>query len=143
VAVVIVERNVSKVAVRDQDALGRVASDHPSLDVHGDRCCADSDEIGIDAHDVSDEYRFAERHRVYGDSSCSSTRNRGRENSSCDVHLSEQPSAENIPVLVGIRRHGERPDGQGAARLAFGAILISFLSRSAHGGFTRLSLIGL
>src|SRR6478672_10695067 len=94
----VIQRHIGKIAVGYEDAIRLVSPDHPSLDVHGDRRLSNADQIGINAHDIAAEHRRAERHGVHGNRCSPSPREGGREDSSRDVHLSEQPPPENISV---------------------------------------------
>src|SRR6476646_766306 len=98
----IVDRDVGKIAVGHQDRICFLATQHPGLEVDGDRGPTDPNQIGVNRDHVTDEYRLAKTHGF--DRYRDRTRfcNLGREDSAADIHLAEQPAAKNIAVLVGV-----------------------------------------
>src|SRR3954454_4778325 len=83
---------------------------------------------------VTDKHRFAKIHRL----DCNRDRARfcdlGCEDAAADVHLDEQPTAENVTVRVGVSRHGQRADAEVPTRLCFR------IRRRVHMGVAHSSL---
>ena len=63
-----------------------------------------SDELAIEAHFVSDKHRLVKHHAVDGYRAPPSGALR-RETASGEIHLCEQPSAENVTVRISVGRH--------------------------------------
>ena len=84
-----------------------VPAAHPALDLHRDRRRPDLDDLGIAGHLVTDEHRAMEGHcgdrHGRGATSCTPRCRRAAR----EVHLRQQPAAENVPVRIGIGRHGD------------------------------------
>ena len=63
------------------------------------------DHFGIEAHHVADQHRLLEHERIHRDRRDASARASRRGYGARDVHLRHHPAAEDIAVLVGVRRH--------------------------------------
>src|SRR3977135_3884047 len=61
---VVVDRDIGKIAVGDQDRMRFLATQHPGFEMHGDRGLAGPDQIGMNRNDVADIHRFAKIYRV-------------------------------------------------------------------------------
>ena len=83
----------------------------PGLDVQGHRGAADADHVGVAAHDVAHEHRLMEGQGVHGDGGDAAARAGEGDRSGGDVHLRQQPAAENVARRVGVGRHGQGPHG--------------------------------
>src|SRR5579883_1574975 len=115
----LVERDVSEVALGDEDAAAPrlVAADRPGLDAHGDRGPPDADEVGVDAHHVADIDRLLEGHGVDRDGGDPALGDAVGEDAARDVHLAEHPAAEDVAVLIGVGGHRKRANREFAPRL--------------------------
>src|SRR5260221_100827 len=96
----IVDRDVSEVAVGHQYRMHLLAAQHPGLEMDGNRGLADPDQIGVNRDYVADEHRFAKIHRIDCDRHRPGLRDLGRKDAAADIHLAEQPAAENVAVRI-------------------------------------------
>src|ERR1700722_5705569 len=115
----IVDRDIGEIAVGHQDRMHLLAAQHPGLEMDRNRSLADPDQIGVHGNQIADENRLAEIHRVDSDGHRARFYGLGCKDSAADIHLAEQPAAENIAVLVGVGRHRQRADAEIAAWLDF------------------------
>src|SRR5262249_39450278 len=92
------------------------APDHPRLDMNADRGVADTNHFGVDANDIADINRLLEAHGVDGDGYRAALGDFVSEDAAGDVHLAEQPPAENIAVLIRVAGHCQHADRSLAAR---------------------------
>jgi len=65
----------------------------------------DSDEGGVAAHLIADEHRLVEHHGVDRHGRVSPSPALRRQTASGEIHLGEQPSAEDVAVWVGVGWH--------------------------------------
>jgi len=88
--------------------------------VDGDRGSADPDQRGVHGDEIADINRLAEIHGFDRHRDGAGFRDLGGENAAADIHLAEQPAAEDIAVLVGVGGHRQRADTEIANRLRLG-----------------------
>src|SRR5262249_39421322 len=115
----VVDRDVRKIAVGHQDRLDLLAPDHPGLEMHRDRGAAEAHELGVHGDEVADIDRLPEIDRVDRNRHVAGLGDLGGIHAAADVHLAQKPAAENIAVLVGVGRHGQRAGAEIADRLGF------------------------
>ena len=77
----------------------------PCLDAHRHRGAPGSHERAVAAHLVADEHRLVEDHGVDRHGGAPPSRALRRQTASGEIHLGEQPSAEDVAVWVGVGRH--------------------------------------
>lgn len=86
------------------------------MDAHGG--AAQPFHVGVAAEHVADIYGQVEGHGVDRHRRHPAARPLRGEDAAGDVHLGQQPAAEDVAAGVGVRRHRQRADLQFAPRLA-------------------------
>src|ERR1700722_10291536 len=113
----IVDRDIGEIAVGHQDRMHLLAAHDPGLDADGDRGLADPHQTGVHGNQIADEHGFSKVHRLDRHRHGARFRGLRGKDAAADIHLAEQPAAENIAILVGIGRHRQRAGTEIAARL--------------------------
>src|SRR5256885_9136110 len=75
------------------------------LDIHGDRSVADALDIDEKREQVADLHRLLEDELLYGDGGDAPARQAAGDHAARDVDLRHDPAAEDVTVLVRVRRH--------------------------------------
>ena len=85
-----------------------------------DRRAPDPHQIGVDRNEIADIDGFAKVHRLDRNGHGAGFRDLGSEHAAADIHLAQQPAAEDVAIGVGIGRHRQGADAEIAARLGLG-----------------------
>jgi len=100
------DRNIGEARLGhlDADHLARIALGI-DLNVDRDRRAADMRDRRVEAHHVAHQHRLLEHERIHGDGGHASACPPGSRYGAGDVDLRHHPAAEDVSVLIGIRRH--------------------------------------
>ena len=113
---VVVDGDEGEGRIRHLVAMMGAKPHRPGLDVNLHRGAADALHIGEHLQHVADPHRLQERHRIdrHGDDTAARPLHPG--DAAGLVHPRHHPAAEDIAIGIGVRRHGDHPHGQRAAR---------------------------
>jgi hypothetical protein len=86
---------------------GEIAA--PSLDANRHRGASGPHQLAVAADLVADIDRLVKHHRVDGHRGAPAARSLHRQIAAGEIHLGQQPAAENVAVRVGVGRHRHDP----------------------------------
>src|SRR5690348_13428224 len=98
----LVDRDVGEIAIGNEDRLCLLPPDHPGFEMHGDRRTTHAHQTAVHGYEVADIDGLAKIHRVDRYRDVARLGDLGREYAAADIHLAEQPAAENVTVLIGV-----------------------------------------
>src|SRR4051794_940974 len=139
-AAVVADRDIGEDTLGHLDPLAAEMATHPGLDTDGDRGAADPRHRGVAAHLVADIDRPVEGHAGHRDGGDAALGTLRGDAAAGEIHLGEQPAAEDIAVRIGVARH--RDGAQ--RRLAGGGRLVAPALRRvpfvfvSHGRYTHM-----
>src|ERR1700722_3401534 len=104
------DAHVSKKPFRHLDRRRAGATQCPTLDLDGDRAVADVLDRTVTGDLVADADRAVKRHGGDGDRHDAAAGAAHRDRRAGEIHLAQEPTAENIAVRIGVGRHGDGAD---------------------------------
>lgn len=115
-----VNGNVCEKSLGDLDLLRAHAAASPAFCLDCYRCVSNPLDAAITAHFVAHHDGPPEFHCRDRDRNDPASRASCRQDRACKIHLAKQPAAEYVAMRIGVRGHGNCPQGGFGLRWSFG-----------------------